>query len=179
MEKVKLGGLKQSLELCQFDLTGSANVSENMVSKISTLLASQKINIELLTYNLKRNKNQQLTLCISQDTCVKVSKLLGKDSFLPAGWGVHCREHVGVLTLFPHRSAMKILGLVIASWASQSIPVYGIATSLSAISFITDYHRVDRGIKAIQNSFQLPDNHAPIKPEILYYQSDRARKRGR
>jgi aspartokinase len=179
MEKVKLGGLKQSLELCQFDLTGSANLSENMVWKISTLLASQKINIELLTYNLKRNNNQQLTLCTSQDTCIKVSKLLGKDGCLSTGWRIHCREHVGVLTLFPHHSVLKILGIVIASWASQSIPIYGITTSLSAISFITDYHRVDLGINAIQNSFQLPDNHAPIKPELLYYQSDMVKKRER
>jgi len=65
-----------------------------------------------------------------------------------------------------------ILGLIISSWAAQSIPIYGIATSLSAISFVTDYQLIDKAAKVIQDLFQMPEDHAPIKPEIRYLQSD-------
>ncbi len=85
---------------------------------------------------------------------------------------INSREQVGIITVFPHQSAVMILGVIMASWAGQSIPIYGIATSLSAISFVTDYHKMDRAIKISQALFQMPEDHAPIKPEIRYQQSD-------
>jgi aspartokinase len=171
MEKLKVGGLKQSLEFCQFDLRGPDS-SEKTVSKISKLLASQKCNIEFLTYNLKSNRSHQLTFCVSQDKSSRTSEILRKDGLLPAGWHMTCREHVGILTVFPHHSATQILAIIMVSWGGQSIPVFGIATSLSAISFVTDYHIIDKAVEAIQDSLQLPENRAPLKPEIRYYQSD-------
>jgi len=171
MENLKVGGLKQSLELCQFDLRGPDS-SEKTVSKISKLLASQNSNIEFLTYNPNSNKYHQLTLCVSQDKFSSTSKILRKDGSLPTGWQITWREHVGILTIFPHHSPIKILGVIMVSWGAQSIPIHGIATSLSAISFVTDYHCIDKAVEAIQHSFQLPENRAPLKPEIRYYQSD-------
>lgn len=92
------------------------------------------------------------------------------------GWEINCRGHMGIITIFPHQSAVKILGAVMVSWAEQSIPIYGIATSLSAISFVTDYNLLDRSTKVIQDLFQLPEDHAPIKPEILYRQSTEVKR---
>ena len=175
MERVKLGGLKQSLELCQFDLRGPES-PEKIVPRVSKLLASQKINIAFLTYSQLNNEFHQLTICPPQYDFSRTSGVLNTKGTLPRGWGIRSREHVGVLTVFPHRSPIKILGLVIVSWAAQSIPIYGIATSLSAISFITDYHWIDKGIEVVQDSFQLPEDHAPIKPELIYYQGDAVKK---
>lgn len=87
------------------------------------------------------------------------------------GWEMSCRGHVGIISIFPHHSALKMLALIMVSWGKQSIPIHGIATSLSAISLTTDYHVVDKAVEVIQGLFQLPDNHAPLKPELLYYQS--------
>ena len=170
MEKLKIGGLKQSLELCQFDLRGPDS-SEKTVLGISKLLASQKINVNFLTYYPNTNSYHHLTFCISQDRFSDTSEILKKEGSLPMGWEVNCREHVGIISIFPHHSGMKILAIIMVSWAEQSIPILGISTSLSAISFVTDYHVIDKAIKVVQDLFQLPDDHAPIKPEILYYQS--------
>jgi len=111
MQNLKVGGLKQSLELCQFDLRGPDS-SEKTVSKISKLLASQKSNIEFLTYNPNTNRYHQLTLCVSQDKFSSTSKILKEDGLLPAGWQITWREHVGILTVFPHHSPIKILGVI-------------------------------------------------------------------
>jgi aspartokinase len=170
MEKLKIGGLKQSLELSQFDMRGPDS-SEKIVLGISKLLASKEINIEFLTYNSNRNSYHQLTFCINQDKFSNTSKILTQECPLPMGWEVNCREHVGIISIFPHHSGIEILAIVMLSWAEQSIPIRGISTSLSAISFVTDYHVIDKAVKVVQDLFQLPDNHAPIKPEILYYQS--------
>jgi len=171
MEKMKIGGLKQSLELCQFDLRGVHSTKE-ITSKVSKLLLSQKINMEFLTHSTHRNKHHQLTFCISQDKFSAISEILKKKRFLPIGWEINSRGHVGIITIFPHQSAIKILGAIMVSWAAQSIPIYGITTSLSAISFVTDYQEIDKAINVIQDLFQLPEDHAPLKPEIRYYQSD-------
>jgi aspartokinase len=175
MEKVKLGGMKQSLELCQFDLRGPDS-PERIVPRVSKLLASQKINIAFLTYSQLNSGFHQLTICPHQYDFTRTSGVLNAKDTLPRGWAIQSREHVGILTVYPHRSPIKILGCVMVSWAAQSIPIYGIATSLSAISFITDYHTIDKGIEVVQSSFQLPDDHAPIKPELIYYQSDEVKK---
>jgi aspartokinase len=177
MEKVKLGGMKQSLELCQFDLRGPES-PERIVPRASKLLASQKINIAFLTYNQLNHEFHQLTICPHQCDFTRSSEIINTKGTLPRGWTIQSREHVGILTIYPHHSPIQIIGCVMVLWAAQSIPIYGIATSLSAISFITDYHVIDKGIVAIQNSFQLPDDHAPIKPELIYYQSDEV-KRGK
>jgi aspartokinase len=175
MEKVKLGGLKQSLELCQFDLRGPDS-PEKIVPGVCKLLASRKINIAFLTYSQPNNQCHQLTICPHQYDFVRTSTVLNDRGTLAGGWEIQAREHVGILTIFPHRSPIKILGLVMVSWAAQSIPLHGIATSLSAISFITDYHTIDKGIEVVQELFQLPEDHAPIKPELIYYQSDEVKK---
>ena len=175
MERVKLGGMKQSLELCQFDLRGPES-PERIVPKVSKLLASQKINISFLIYNHLNNGFHKLTICTHQYDCARTAGILTIRGILTQGWGMQSREHVGILTVFPHRCPLTILGLVMVSWAAQSIPIYGIATSLSAISFLTDYRTIDKGIEIIQNSFQLPDDHAPIKPELIYLQSDEVKQ---
>ena len=175
MEKLKVGGLKQSLELCQFDLR-APDSSEEIASRVSKLLIYQKINMEFITYYPNRNSYHKLTFCISQDKFSTTSEILKKEGSLPMGWEISSRGHVGIITIFPHQSAVKILGVIMVSWAAQSIPIYGIATSLSAISFVTDYHLIEKTIENIQDLFQLPKNHAPIKPEIHYYQSTEVKK---
>jgi len=171
MAKLKIGGLKQSLELCQFNLRG-LDSSEEIASKVSKLLLSQKINMEFLTYYPHRNSYHQLTFCISQDKFSTISEILKKEGSLHRGWEINSRGQVGIITIFPHQSAIKILGVIMVSWAAQSIPIYGIATSLSAISFVTDYQLIDKAIDVIQDLFKLPKDHAPLKPEIRYCQSD-------
>ena len=176
MEKLKIGGLKQSLELCQFDLRGPDS-SEKTASGISKLLASQEIDISFLTYYQNRNSYHHLTFCVSQDKFSDTSKILKKEGSLPTGWEINSRGSVGIISIFPHHSALKILGVIMVSWGKQSIPIHGIATSLSAISFTTDYHVIDKALEVLQGVLQLPDNHAPLKPEVLYSQSSTVKKR--
>jgi len=174
MEKLKIGGLKQSLELSQFDLKGPDS-SDRIALGISRLLTSQRINIEFLTYYPNNDNYHHLTFCISQDKFPDTSKILKKEGALPPGWGMNCRGHVGIISVFPLHSALKMLGVIMVSWAKQSIPIYGISTSLSAISLVTNYRLIDKAVEAAQDLFQLPHGHSPIKPELLYYQSTKAK----
>jgi hypothetical protein len=63
------------------------------------------------------------------------------------------------------------------AWATHSIPMYGLSTSLSAVSFVTDYRLIEKSVEVIQDSFLLPENRSPLKPELRYYQSDTVKGR--
>jgi len=176
MEKWKIGGLKQSFELCQFELRGS-DPSERIISDLTRLLSSEKINVALLTYSSKRNSYRRITFCINQDQFANTLKILNKVLPLPEDWRLSSREHVGIMSIFPYRSSfIKMLRIIMVSWAKNSLPIYGIATSLSAISFVTDYDVMDKAVQITRDSFRLPDNNAPIKSEICYCQSDNIKK---
>lgn len=171
MGKMKIGGLKQSLELCQFNL-GAVHSSDEIASQVSKLLLSHRINMEFLTFYPQNKNHHQLTFCVSQDTYSTALEILKKEGSLSKALKIDSREHVGIVTVFPHQSAMMILGLIMASWADQSIPIHGVATSLSAISFVTDYRILEKAINVLQDLFQMPEDHAPIKPEIRFQQSE-------
>ena len=171
MEKLKVGGLRQSLELCQFDLRGP-EPSDGILANVSRILASQKSNIAFLTYKTNKDTCCQLSFCLNQDQSPRASKILNQGLQLPPVWEMESREHVGMITVFPRHSAIIILGMVMTSWGAESIPIYGIATSLSAVSFTTDYPIMDKAVEVVQDSLQLPRNRAPIKPELRYYQSE-------
>jgi aspartokinase len=170
MEKLKIGGLKLSSALCQFELAGW-DPPQKILSAASGLLSAQKINIEFLTHNTDKSNRCQISLCVGEENFSAAATLFQKDDWLPLNWTVISTENVGMVTIFPYQSALAVLGIVLGAWKENSVPVYGVATSLSAISILTDFSAIDKAVEVIQASFQLPDNHAPLKPELHYYQS--------
>ena len=97
MEKVKVGGLRQSLELCQFDLRGP-EPSDGILANISRILASQKSNIAFLTYKTNKDKRCQLSFCLNQDQSPRASKILNQGLQLPPVWEMKSRECMRVVT---------------------------------------------------------------------------------
>ena len=170
MEKLKIGGLKLSSTLCQFELSGY-DPPQKILSTVSKSFSAEKINIEFLTYNSSNSDRCHISLCVSEESFSAAATLFQKNEWLPPNWAVISREKVGMATIFPSQSALAVLGIVLGAWGENSLPVYGVATSLSAISVLTDFRAMDKAVEVIQASFRLPDNHAPLKPEIHYYQS--------
>jgi aspartokinase len=171
MERMKIGGLKLSFALGQFELTGP-DPPQKILSTISKVLSAEKINIEFLTYSSSQSNGCHISLCVSEENFLPVSKILQKNDCLPLNWDVISREMVGMVTIFPYQSALSLLGIILVTWRENYIPIYGVATSLSAISVLTDFLAIDKVVEVIQGSFQLPDNHAPLKPEFHYDQSN-------
>jgi aspartokinase len=175
MDRLKIGGLKISFALCQFELKGM-EPPQKILSNISKALSTEKINIEFLTYNSANSGPYHISLCVNQNNFYSTSKIFQRNDLLPLNWEVIPREGIGMVTIFPYDSALAILAVIMVSWGKNSIPIYGVATSLSAVSFLTDFQAIDKAVEVIQASFQLPGNHAPLKPELHYYQSSLRKK---
>ncbi len=175
MERLKIGGLKLSFALCQFELR-APDPPQKILSTISSALSTEKINIEFLTHSSNKDGTCCLSLCVGEDNFASTAAIIHGRDRLPLHCDVKAREQVGMLTIFPYRSPLAILGVILAEWKGNSMPVYGVATSLSAISVLTDFSAMDKAVEIIQSSFQLPSNHAPLRPELHYYQGTATNK---
>ena len=80
---------------------------------------------------------------------------------------------VGALTLFPHYSNLKLLGLFFYLLGEAHLPLYGMASSISSLTFITDYPQLDNAVSTLLEYVDLPPNHAPFRPEIHVIQQKR------
>lgn len=80
---------------------------------------------------------------------------------------------LGALSLFPHHSNLKLLGLSLYLLGKQRIPLYGMASSISSLTFITDYLRLDEAVATLLKFVDLPPNHSPFRPEIQVIQKKR------
>ena len=174
MERLKIGGLKLSFALCHFEIRGP-DPPQKILSTISKALSAERINIEFMTYN-SSDGGACVSLCVNEELFSVTAKIFQQNDWLPLNCEVHSRQGVGMVTIFPYRSALSILGIILTKWRENSMPIYGVATSLSALSVLTDFLAMDRAVEVIQNSFQLPDNHAPLKPELHYYQGTASKK---
>lgn len=80
---------------------------------------------------------------------------------------------VGALSIFPHHSNLKLLGLSFYLFGRKHLPLYGMASSISSLTFITDCSRLDEAVTTLLEYMDLPPNHAPFRPEIHVIQKKR------
>ena len=130
-------------------------------------LLSKIAEAEITIPHLHQRRSGQLlqsTLCLATEDFLRVQKELvsllqnGNCTVLPA---------VGSITLFPHRSEFGLFTRVLHALAHDSIPLYGISTSVSALVIQTDYTLLEKGVQAILQVCELPENHTPLRPVVL------------
>jgi hypothetical protein len=80
---------------------------------------------------------------------------------------------VGALSMFPHHSNLKLLGLSFYLFGELRLPVYAMASSISSLTFITDYQQLDNAVAALLEYVELPPNHAPFRQDIRVIQKKR------
>jgi len=126
-------------------------------------MAENRINMPFL--GMSRTDKGTISFC-----CLEIEDIAAAKSLLEAE--PHLRPHVewiapvGTLTIFPHQSSLKLLGVVISSLGKAGFPIYGIGTSLSALTISTDYRRLDRSVAVLASALDLSSNHAPVCPEV-------------
>ncbi|MBW1968056.1 MAG: hypothetical protein JRF45_02080 [Deltaproteobacteria bacterium] len=80
---------------------------------------------------------------------------------------------VGTLSIFPHHSNLKLMGLAFYLLGRAHLPMYGMASSISSLTFITDYSQLDKAVSIFLEYMDLPPNHSPFRPEIHVIQKTR------
>jgi len=154
MEKIPIAGVKLSGELLQINISGFSNALDAKL-ELSRLLSANRINMPFLS-GVHLEERSQATGCVAAEDGGRVRELIHADSrlrhraeFLPS---------VGLITLFPHQFSLKILGL--------GLPLYGMGSSLSALTWITDFARRHDAVAALQEHLAVPKEDDPFEADL-------------
>ena len=138
MDKIRICDLKLSSKLFHLKLLTVTDFHDKEILFYKDLAAGQ-INMEFLSRTFIDGKHQ--TSC-----CIK--SVFHNQVITPLNSHVLLKDHteiipsVGLISLFPHRFSLEILGQSLNAFGCARLPIYGFASSISSITFITDYDRL-------------------------------------
>jgi hypothetical protein len=160
--RMHVRGIKLSQELVQF------NCAENAGEILSGShffhhLAENRINISFLCTGAT-DKGTISFCCVETEYLQQVQKLLEQDPQMRQQ--IETIAPVGTLTLYPHRYSFELLGLVMSELGKAGFPIYGIGTSISTLTFSTDYHVLEQAADILGKVLNLPSNHTPFRSEF-------------
>jgi aspartokinase len=160
--KTKIEGIKLSNELIAITFRNIAD-SENLISHVCQLLARNQINMPFLSL-IRTGKENQLSCCFSAQEKDRVTDIIHSESRISAtAEFIHA---VGLLSIFPHQSSMNILGLSLRAIGKARLPIYGLASSLSALTFVMDYSRLNTAVASLREYMDIPSDQISLQPEI-------------
>lgn len=168
MENIRINGLKVSTELVCLQIELAVD-DKSHFTEICRLLNHHKINILFMTTAEHSGQTYGL-FCIDADKLIAVENLLKNDPSIKASARVF--PGTGLLTIFPHQSSLGMVGLVLEKLGDNQIPVYGMASSIAAITFVTEYRCLDDAAKLIAECMELPESATPVTSMIKIQQID-------
>jgi hypothetical protein len=155
--KFSIGGLKLSPELIQLRLLPQAGVT---ITEMLQRLAEKQVNLFGLTVETVDGRLTGLGYLSAEDGPA------AERALRPIGKICQILSPLGALTVFPLRARVDLIGRLLGALGRADLPVYGIASSLSSLTIITDYQRLDEAASAVCRVVGLPENHAPLRPEF-------------
>ena len=155
--KLPISGIKLSGELLQINyLPGGAVTAPQLFHR----LAERRVNLSMVTFDTAGGRWAG-ACCIAIDELPRAQPVLDK-----AADSLKILSSVGLLTVFPHRARYDLLECILSAFARANLPIHCIASSLAALTFATDFARLDEAVDAVAAVAELPPNHAPIRPEF-------------
>jgi aspartokinase len=168
-KKIRINGIKLSTELVQINLL-NGSFPQDSRPLFFQLLAQHQINIPFI---LTSGMGEEIigSCCVSAEDVRRVKIAVEGEPNLKEY--LEFIQGVGTLSIFPHHSKLKLLGLSFYLLGKQHLPLYGMASSISSLTFITDYSQLDNAVSILLEYMDLPPNHAPFRPEIHVIQKKR------
>ncbi|WP_143005445.1 hypothetical protein [Desulforhopalus singaporensis] len=145
-------------------------MSDPPAEKILTRLAEKNINIPFLCSDSVTDKTTT-HFCVDHSDAGQVDQII---TLLPySAKNITTIRGIGLLTLFPHRNSLGLLGRIINTLARHDLAVYTCVTSISALAFTTDFNQLDCIVEKLLDVIELPQNHAPFRQEFQLKQPPR------
>ncbi|MBU1565951.1 MAG: hypothetical protein KJ630_10025 [Proteobacteria bacterium] len=174
--KISIGGIKFSEELVHVTHRALSTNDRSYVDLIKRI-AEKRINMPFVCSG-GLGAAMHNTFCVAADDFLIVARLFDTPPILceRAGQQLSSRlslvdqlqiiHGVGTLTLFPHRRSLTMLGQIIDILGQYGIIIHSLCTSISAIAINVDYQLLDQAVEALEKIVELPENHAPFRPEF-------------
>ena len=162
-DRPRIDGIKVSNELVAVKLQ-STEEGINTESRLCGVLAKEKINMPFLSIS-RRGNSVSIICCVDKGEERHAVEVLSP-VFTRGGCSIKFIRSAGLISIFPHRSSFKIFIHALSVFVDSGIPVYGMSSSLSTLSFLTDFAAMERLIGLITEQFILPPDHVPLRTEI-------------
>jgi aspartokinase len=126
-------------------------------------LSQDQINLPFITTHCSGGR-MHLCCCVPAENANRLGEILRSEN----GFGrrFHLVASVGLISMFPHRSNLRLLYVLIDALRAASLTVYGFASSISSLTFVTDYAELDTAVAAIKQHVDLPRGFVPLRPEF-------------
>ena len=162
-DRPRIDGIKVSNELVAVKLQ-STEKDINTECRLCGVLAKEKINMPFVSVS-RRGNSVRIVCCFDKGAERHAEEVLGP-IFTGDGYSIEFIRNAGLISIFPHQSSFKIFIHALSVFVESGIPVYGMASSLSTLSFLTDFGALERLIGLITEQFILPPDHVPLRTEI-------------
>jgi aspartokinase len=126
------------------------------------ILAEHQININFLSTGSVDNKGWMIC-CVAEEDADLLRELIGSEIELSIH--VDFVPSVGLITIHPHQNNFKIFGATIRAISESGVPLYGLTSSISAFSLLTDYRYFKKGVQALRKFIE-------VNPEQIYFKED-------
>jgi aspartokinase len=160
--KARIGGIKVSFDLALLNLFRPSAVGEAPIFLLQAL-ADNKINISFLT-RMENDSGSTCNCCVSVHDLDRVACLFDEAAFY--GEQVEVIHKVAVVSVFPHRYQLSVLGTVVGALGQAEISVHAMGTSLSSITVVVDCRSLPRVITLFEEVFDLPGLSRSILPDL-------------
>ena len=172
--KIGIGGIKFSGELVHISHR-ALSPSDTSFLDLLRGIAENRINIPFVCSAVYGNEIRN-TFCIAVADFASVDRLFQQQVKPQFSTGLSNREQltiihrVGTLTLFPHRRDLALLGRIVTILGEAGIVIHSLCTSISALAINIDFHLLELAVEVVGEIVELPENHAPFRPEFCVRQ---------
>lgn len=166
MPKRAINGLKLSQPMSALQLRW-AGTGPNIFAELCSLFTEAQINLAYCTTAF-RGGHACSFCCIDSGDQARAEKLAERleQSVQFLGWFYPA----AILHFYPHHSSLRMLGQALEALAGCSIGVYAFSSSISSLSLVVDYGRLDAACDALMSCFHLPENFSPVVAERVVRQ---------
>jgi hypothetical protein len=154
VEKVHLEGMSTTEALVRVNIVNGAAPDDILKGFVGSL-AKERINMRLFI-GAKGGCGVQAMCCVADTDTIQVKRLT--DSIPDCEGYAEPQGPAALVSIFPHRCDLKTVGLALMAFSDAGLPLYGLCSSLSALTFITDHARLHDVLTALQACFDFANS---------------------
>jgi hypothetical protein len=162
MPKIPINGIKLSGPYTTLWVAASG-LKAARLGALYRRLTDNCVNIAYMTTG-NAISHEPALYCIHRTELAKVKELLDSDPQFHDG--IRVGGDVGLLTLYPHRSSLSVLGSALLLLGEHGVCIHGMASSISALSFVVAFEQLEAAGTVLSRGLELPESATPMTATV-------------
>jgi aspartokinase len=148
MERIK--GINVSSELVLVNIVDREDLYISVLPLLRAV-KTNRINSPFVSTRSLGPGTVAVSACFEKNDMPIVQGLIRQDDRLAADTDIV--HGVGLLTLYPHHSRFRIVGIALAALRDAGLTMYGMSSSISSLIFVLRYSQLQTAVAALTDRF--------------------------